>query len=58
VTRDIVWPVSARLGADSVTVVADFPVDMRDYGIKPREVRDRADGACRAGPRAVTFVKT
>ena len=35
VTRDVVWPVSVRLGADSVTVAADFPVDMRDYGIKP-----------------------
>ena len=35
VTRQVVWPVTVRLGTDTVTVAADFPVDMRDYGIKP-----------------------
>jgi len=35
VTRQVVWPVTVRLGTDSVTVAADFPVDMREYGIKP-----------------------
>jgi len=35
VTRQVVWPVTVQYGADTVTVAADFPVDMRDYGIKP-----------------------
>ncbi len=35
VTRQVVWPVTVRVGADTVTVAADFPVDMREYGIKP-----------------------
>jgi polyisoprenoid-binding protein YceI len=35
VTRQIVWPIRVLLGTDSVTVAADFPVDMREYGIKP-----------------------
>jgi hypothetical protein len=30
-----VWPIRVLLGTDSVTVAADFPVDMREYGIKP-----------------------
>lgn len=34
-TREVEWPTRARLHADSVIVAADFPVDMRDYGIKP-----------------------
>jgi hypothetical protein len=24
-----------RFGTDSIAITADFPVDMRDYGIKP-----------------------
>jgi polyisoprenoid-binding protein YceI len=35
VTRGVVWPVSVRFGTDSIAITADFPVDMRDYGIKP-----------------------
>lgn len=35
VTRQVRWPVAARVEADSVSVTADFPIDMRDYGIKP-----------------------
>ena len=35
VTRPVVWPVTVGVEPDSVTVAADFPVDMRDYGIKP-----------------------
>lgn len=35
VTRQVVWPVTVQRGADTLTVAADFPVDMRDYGIKP-----------------------
>jgi len=35
VTRQVVWPVTVRFGADTVSVASDFPVDMRDYGIKP-----------------------
>ncbi len=34
-TRQVEWPVTVQYGTDSVTVAADFPVDMRDYGIKP-----------------------
>jgi polyisoprenoid-binding protein YceI len=34
-TRQVEWPVTARVEGDSVTVAADFPVDMRDFGIKP-----------------------
>ncbi|MGH7672129.1 MAG: YceI family protein [Gemmatimonadales bacterium] len=35
VTRQVTWPVTVRIGADTITVASDFPVDMRDYGIKP-----------------------
>ncbi len=35
VTRQVAWPIAVQYGADSVSVAADFPVDMRDYGIKP-----------------------
>ena len=35
VTRPVVWPITTGLGTDTVRVTADFPVDMRDYGIKP-----------------------
>lgn len=35
VTKEVVWPVSAQVEGDTVRVAADFPVDMRDYGIKP-----------------------
>ena len=35
VTRQVRWPVAAHVGADSLSVAADFPIDMRDYGIKP-----------------------
>lgn len=34
VSRPVEWPAVVRR-ADSVSVAADFPVDMRDYGIKP-----------------------
>ena len=35
VTRPVVWPLAVQIDADTITVAADFPVDMRDYGIKP-----------------------
>jgi len=35
VSRQVAWPVTVRLGTDTISVAADFPVDMRDYGIKP-----------------------
>jgi polyisoprenoid-binding protein YceI len=35
VSQPVEWPAVLRVGPDSVTVSADFPVDMRDYGIKP-----------------------
>jgi polyisoprenoid-binding protein YceI len=35
VSHPVEWPATIRTGSDSVTVAADFPVDMRDYGIKP-----------------------
>jgi polyisoprenoid-binding protein YceI len=35
VSQSVEWPAEIRAGADSVAVTADFPVDMRDYGIKP-----------------------
>jgi polyisoprenoid-binding protein YceI len=35
VSRPVEWPAVIRGDADSVSVAADFPVDMRDYGIKP-----------------------
>jgi len=35
VARQVEWPVTVQYGADTVSVAADFPVDMRDYGIKP-----------------------
>ena len=34
-TRQVEWPVTSTVEPDSVTVAADFPVDMRDFGIKP-----------------------
>jgi len=39
VSRPVEWPATVRASPpplpDTVTVAADFPVDMRDYGIKP-----------------------
>jgi len=35
VVRQVAWPVTVRIGTDTITVAADFPVDMRDYAIKP-----------------------
>jgi len=35
VTRPVVWPLAVQIDADTITVAADFPVDMREYGIKP-----------------------
>jgi polyisoprenoid-binding protein YceI len=35
VSQRVEWPAVIHAGADSVTVAADFPVDMRDSGIKP-----------------------
>ena len=35
VTKEVVWPITVHVGGDTVSVTADFPVDMRDYGIKP-----------------------
>jgi len=35
VSHPVEWPATIRPGPDSVTVAADFPVDMRDYGITP-----------------------
>jgi polyisoprenoid-binding protein YceI len=35
VARQVAWPVTLRIGSDTITVAADFPVDVRDYGIKP-----------------------
>lgn len=35
VMRQVAWPVTVRIGTDTITVAADFPVDIRDYGIKP-----------------------
>jgi polyisoprenoid-binding protein YceI len=35
VSHPVEWPATIRPGPDSVTVTADFPVDMRDYGITP-----------------------
>jgi polyisoprenoid-binding protein YceI len=35
VSQPVTWPAVVHAGSDSVTVAADFPVDMRDYGIKP-----------------------
>jgi polyisoprenoid-binding protein YceI len=35
VTRPVEWPALVRIEHDSILVSADFPVDMRDYGIKP-----------------------
>ena len=35
VTKEVVWPITVQLGGDTMSVAADFPVDMRDYGIKP-----------------------
>lgn len=37
VTREVEWPALVRVqpAGDSVSVVAHFPVDMREYGIKP-----------------------
>jgi len=35
VSKPVEWPALVRIDHDSVMVSADFPVDMRDYGIKP-----------------------
>lgn len=35
VAKSVVWPALVRIDHDSVFLSADFPVDMRDYGIKP-----------------------
>lgn len=35
VTKQVVWPLSVQTSGDTMTVAADFPMDMRDYGIKP-----------------------
>ena len=35
VSQPVEWPATIHAEADSVSVAADFPVDMRDYGIKP-----------------------
>lgn len=35
VTREVVWPITVHVAGDTVSVAADFPVDMRDHGIKP-----------------------
>jgi hypothetical protein len=35
VSQPVEWPAVVRLDADSLSVAADFSVDMRDYGIKP-----------------------
>ena len=35
VSQPVEWPAVVRVDADSLSVAADFPVDMRDYGIKP-----------------------
>ncbi|HYT82273.1 MAG TPA: YceI family protein [Gemmatimonadales bacterium] len=34
-SRPVAWPAVVRVSTDTVTVATDFPVDMRDYGIKP-----------------------
>ncbi len=35
VSKPVEWTATVRGGADSISVAADSPVDMRDYGIKP-----------------------
>ena len=35
VSKPVEWPALVRIDHDSVMVSADFPVDMRDYGVKP-----------------------
>lgn len=35
VAKPVDWPALVRIEHDSLFVSADFPVDMRDYGIKP-----------------------
>lgn len=35
VSQPVEWPAVVRVDADSLSVAADFPVDMRDYDIKP-----------------------
>jgi len=35
VSQPVEWPAVIHAWPDSVAVAADFPVDMRDYGIKP-----------------------
>jgi polyisoprenoid-binding protein YceI len=35
VAKSVQWPALVRIEHDSVFIAADFPVDMRDYGIKP-----------------------
>ena len=34
-TRPVEWPAVVRVRPDSVSAAADFPVDMREYGISP-----------------------
>jgi polyisoprenoid-binding protein YceI len=34
-SQPVEWPAAVRAAPDTVTAAADFPVDMRDYGIKP-----------------------
>ena len=35
VTREVEWPTTLQLGADSLHAAADFPLDIRDFGVKP-----------------------
>jgi polyisoprenoid-binding protein YceI len=35
VSHPVEWPALVHAWSDSVAVAGDFPVDMRDYGIKP-----------------------
>ena len=35
VTRQVEWPATLQLERDSLRAAADFPLDIRDYGIKP-----------------------
>jgi len=35
VSQPVDWPAEIRSAGDTITVSADFPVDMRDFGIKP-----------------------
>ena len=35
VSQPVDWPAEVHAAGDSLTVASDFPVDMRDFGIKP-----------------------